>query len=272
MGLFREMLSGISFNSKHTNLKKMNLNTPVLFISGAEDPVGESGKGVERAAASFRRAGARDVTVKLYPGLSPRDSPGGGSPSGLRRLVPVAFQQAAGGLTMVILETERLLLRELTAEDRPALCAILQDAEAMYAYAHAFSDREVDDWLQNQMTRYCRDGFGLWAAVRKSDGTLIGQCGLTWQQWEERQVLEVGYLFRRSAWHQGYAIEAAQACRDYAFSTLKAAEVFSIIRDNNWPSRRVAERNGMTIQGGFIKHYYGLDMPHLVYGVRRRDC
>lgn len=69
VGLFREMLSGIAFNSRQANLKKMNLNTPILFISGAEDPVGDCGKGVERAAASFRRAGARDVTVKLYPTL-----------------------------------------------------------------------------------------------------------------------------------------------------------------------------------------------------------
>ena len=69
VGLFREMLSGIAFISKQANLKKMNLNTPVLFISGAEDPVGDCSKGVERAAASFRRAGVRDVTVKLYPQL-----------------------------------------------------------------------------------------------------------------------------------------------------------------------------------------------------------
>ena len=69
VGLFREMLSGIAFNSRQANLKKMNLNTPVLFISGQQDPVGDCGKGVERAAASFRRAGVRDVTVKLYPQL-----------------------------------------------------------------------------------------------------------------------------------------------------------------------------------------------------------
>lgn len=69
VGLFREMLSGITLNSRQANLKKMNLNTPVLFISGQQDPVGDCGKGVERAAASFRRAGVRDVTVKLYPQL-----------------------------------------------------------------------------------------------------------------------------------------------------------------------------------------------------------
>ena len=173
---------------------------------------------------------------------------------------------------MTVLETERLLLRELTAADRPALCGILQDETVMYAYAHAFSDREVDDWLENQLTRDRRDGFGLWAAVRKDDGALIGQCGLTWQSWEDRRVLEVGYLFRRSAWHQGYATEAARACRDYAFSVLGAAEVFSIIRDNNGPSRRVAERNGMAVRGGLVKHYYGLEMPHVVYSVRREEA
>lgn len=172
---------------------------------------------------------------------------------------------------MGILETERLLLRELTAEDRPALCDILQDPEVMYAYAHAFSDREVTEWLHNQLTRYHRDGFGLWAAVRKTDGAMIGQCGLTWQQWDGRRVLEVGYLFRRSTWHQGYATEAARACRDYAFSVLGGEEVFSIIRDNNLPSRRVAERNGMAVRGSLVKHYHGLDMPHLVYSVRRED-
>ena len=172
---------------------------------------------------------------------------------------------------MVILETKRLVLREMTEEDRPALCDILQDETVMYAYAHAFSDQEVTDWLQNQLRRYRQDGFGLWAAVRKADGAVIGQCGLTWQQWEERRVLEVGYLFRRSAWHQGYATEAARACRDYAFSTLGVEEVFSIIRDNNLPSRRVAERNGMEVRGGLMKHYYGLDMPHLVYSIRRAE-
>ena len=47
----------------------MNHHTPILFISGAMDMVGDCSKGVERAAAAFQRAGMRDVTVKLYPDL-----------------------------------------------------------------------------------------------------------------------------------------------------------------------------------------------------------
>lgn len=69
VGLFREMLWGLRFISKPENLKRMNLNTPILFISGADDPVGDMGKGVERAFQSFERAGMRDLSFKLYPGL-----------------------------------------------------------------------------------------------------------------------------------------------------------------------------------------------------------
>lgn len=69
VGLFREMLDGIRFITAGKNIRKMNHHTPILFISGAEDPVGDRGKGVERAAAAFCKAGMEDVTVKLYPEL-----------------------------------------------------------------------------------------------------------------------------------------------------------------------------------------------------------
>lgn len=68
-GLFREMLGGLTFIAKPENLKKMNLNTPVLFISGAMDPVGDCGRGVRRAYRSFQKAGVREVSIKLYPEL-----------------------------------------------------------------------------------------------------------------------------------------------------------------------------------------------------------
>ncbi len=170
---------------------------------------------------------------------------------------------------MNILETERLTLREMEQEDFAALCAILQDEKAMYAYAHAFSDEEAQAWLDNQRRRYREDGFGLWAVVCRDTGAMIGQCGLTWQDWNGTAVREVGYLFQRTYWHQGYATEAARACRDYAFETVEAEEVFSIIRDINTPSQNVARRNGMTVRGHMVKHYYGMDMPHVIYGIRR---
>ena len=162
----------------------------------------------------------------------------------------------------VILETKRLLLREMNESDFDALCKILCDEETMYAYEGAFSDQEVGEWLDRQFSRYQEYGFGLWAVVLKETGEVIGQCGLTMQPWKNDEVLEIGYLFQRQFWHNGYASEAAAACKKYAFEVLKADEVCSIIRDTNIPSQRVAERNGMTKKDAWTKHYRGVDMPH----------
>ena len=103
----------------------------------------------------------------------------------------------------------------------------------------------------------------------KENGEMIGKCGLTVQPWKEDEVLEIGYLFQRSYWHRGYAVEAAKACKKYAFETLKAKEVCSIIRDTNTASQKVAMRNGMTRKDMWIKHYKGVDMPHYRYVVWR---
>ena len=112
----------------------------------------------------------------------------------------------------MILETERLYLREMNPFDFASLCKILQDKDTMYAYEGAFSDDEY--------------------------------------------------------WHKGYAIEAAKACKKYAFEVLKAEEVCSIIRESNRASQNVAIRNGMTMTDSWIKHYRGVDMLHYRYVVQ----
>ena len=169
----------------------------------------------------------------------------------------------------MILETERLILRELTPADYPALCRILQDEKAMYAYGGAFSGVEAWEWLERQTARYRKWGFGLWAADLKETGEMIGQCGLTMQPWKGREVLEIGYLLQRARWHRGFALEAALACKRYAFETLDAGEVCSIIRDTNTASQKVAVRLGMAVRDSWVKHYRGIDMPHDRYAVLR---
>ncbi len=179
--------------------------------------------------------------------------------------IPVAFFLKE---MPMILETERLYLREMGQDDFSSLCKILQDEDVMYAYEHAFSDGEVQAWLDKQISRYKEYGFGLWAVILKDTNEMIGQCGLTMQDFNGKQVLEVGYLFQKSFWHKGYANEAAIACKEYAFDKLNADEVFSIIRDTNIASQNVARRNGMEIVDKFVKHYYGIDMPHYLFSVK----
>lgn len=167
----------------------------------------------------------------------------------------------------MILETERLYLRELNQGDFEALSHILTDEETMYAYNGAFSPEETQEWLDRQLTRYKKYGFGLWAAVLKEKDEMIGQCGITMQPWKDKEVLEIGYLFRRDCWHKGFAAEAAAACKKYAFTKLNADKIHSIIRDTNIPSQNVAKRNGMRITDSWVKHYRGIDMPHYLFTV-----
>lgn len=172
---------------------------------------------------------------------------------------------------MIIYETKRLYAREMNMQDMPALKKILQDKTVMYAYEHAFSDDETLEWMNRQLNRYKEFGYGLWAVVLKDSDEMIGQCGLSMQDIGEGQVLEIGYLFQKDYWHKGYAIEAATGCKKYAFEILKAAEVFSIIRDTNIASMNVAIRNGMLIRSRFVKHYYNIDMPHYAFSIRNNS-
>lgn len=170
----------------------------------------------------------------------------------------------------MILETDRLYLREMNQDDFLSLCRILQDDETMYAYEGAFSDAEVQEWLDRQISRYQKWNFGLWAVILKETDEMIGQCGLTMQPWKDEEVLEIGYLFERLYWHKGYATEAAKACKKYAFEILNADEVCSIIRNTNNASQQVAIRNGMVVKDSWTKHYRGVDMPHYRYVAYRR--
>lgn len=169
----------------------------------------------------------------------------------------------------IVLETERLVLREMEQGDLDDLAQMLQDPQGMLAYEHDFTPEEVQDWLDRQRDRYARYGYGLWAACRKDSGEMVGQVGLTWQPCEGAEVLEVGYLLKRRFWHQGYAREAAAACRDYAFTVLGAEKVHAVIKADNLPSIRVARALGMERERAFLTHYYSGERLHYLYAVCR---
>lgn len=167
----------------------------------------------------------------------------------------------------MVLETERLLLREMTQDDFNDLREILQDPCVMYAYEHDYTDEDVQVWLDRQITRYEKYGFGLWALVLKETGEMIGQAGLTMQPYNGGEIPEVGYLLKKKYWHSGYAHEAAESTRNYAFNELKMAKVYSIIKWNNEASKKVAESIGMEKEKEFIHECNGIDMPHYLFSV-----
>lgn len=169
----------------------------------------------------------------------------------------------------MILETERLQLRQMNQADYPDLCEILQDEEVMYAYDRKFEDADVQAWLDRQNARYQEYGFGLWAVILKETGEFVGQAGLTMQPCDGEEVLEIGYLFKKAHWHHGYATEAAQGCKRYAFDILHENKVHAIIKSDNMASQRVASNLGMAVIKEFVKPYQIGDMLHYLYAVEK---
>src|SRR5271169_154148 len=111
---------------------------------------------------------------------------------------------------MQILETARLTLRELRPDDADALARILSDPETMRFYPAPYNRAGVDQWIARQIGRYADHGHGLWAMALKSNRELIGDCGLTVQNIDGTNEIEIGYHVRRDLWGQGLATEAAR--------------------------------------------------------------
>jgi ribosomal-protein-alanine N-acetyltransferase len=166
-----------------------------------------------------------------------------------------------------VLETARLRLRRFRDSDVDAIFAIIGDDVAMQYYPKTFKRSDAVQWIERNSRRYREHGHGLFAVTLKDDVDLIGDCGVIKQEIEGETLLEVGYHFRRDQWGHGYATEAARACMGLAFHTFGAGKVISLIRPENVPSRRVAERNGMVLERQII--HSGL--PHLVYAMRREE-
>lgn len=81
----------------------------------------------------------------------------------------------------MMIETERLILREMQMEDYDALYAVLADRDIMCHYPYPFDAARVRGWINRNRERYEKDGFGLWAVCLKESGEMIGDCGLTLQ-------------------------------------------------------------------------------------------
>lgn len=171
----------------------------------------------------------------------------------------------------VVAKSARLIFRKMTSSDIPQLCRMLQDAEVMYAWEHAFTKEEVTDWLKKRKRCYEMFGYDYFLAVEKTTGEVVGQIGLLDEKIDGYHYTGIGYILNKEFWHKGYATEGAKAMLSYAFDILQKNEVIATIRPENTASRKVAENIGMKVQGEFVKRYNGKDMPHLVYILKRKS-
>ena len=142
------------------------------------------------------------------------------------------------------LETERLILREMTEADYDALYAVLGDPVIMEHYPYTFDEKRVRGWIARNMERYRIFGFGLWAVCLKETGEMIGDCGLTMQNIGGVIKPEIGYHIRRDHQRKGYAREAAVAVRDWTFRSTPFDMIYSYMKATNLPSAAAARSWG----------------------------
>jgi RimJ/RimL family protein N-acetyltransferase len=142
-----------------------------------------------------------------------------------------------------ILETPRLLMRGFRQSDIDEYAAICADVEVTkYLSSPPMSREEAWRHMAMILGHWELRGYGMWAVEEKATGHLLGRIGLL--NPEDWPGLELGWILGRQHWHRGFATEGARAALEYAFSTLGAERIISLIRKENLPSTRVAEHIG----------------------------
>lgn len=165
------------------------------------------------------------------------------------------------------METKRLIFRKIEQSDYDNLKKIISDEETMKYYPKPYDDQGVQKWINWCQGCYKKRGFGLFAIILKENNNFIGDCGITLQNINGKEVFEIGYHLNKKYWHNGYASEASQFMRDYYFNNTENNEVYSYMNKENIPSINVAKRNGMI----FIEEYDEDNYPHVVYKITREQ-
>lgn len=169
-----------------------------------------------------------------------------------------------------VLETDRLVLREMQRSDLDALAAIYVDPQVMrfVGSGEAKTRKQTANSISWMRGQYRAHKPCLWATVRKEDNTLIGRCGIIeWDlPWDFE--LEVAFLFGRPWWGFGYATEAAIAIRNHAFARYDIPQLISLVYPQNTASIRVIEKTDMTF---WREHEFEGERTVKVFRIKRHS-
>ena len=167
--------------------------------------------------------------------------------------------------TGAIIETPRLILRHFAEDDLDALAALMVNADFMRFSSGVLTREQTANFLFDRVIAPARDGLpSQFALILREEDQLIGYCGFFRQVVDDVNEVEIGYRLHPDYWNRGLATEAARAVRDYAFAVLRLERVISLIHPDNHASRRVTEKNGMTLENETVFRGF----PTLVFACR----
>lgn len=165
----------------------------------------------------------------------------------------------------IILETPRLLLRELTVADASALYALnLNPKVVQYTGDKSFANVEEARELLKNFRQYIDHGYGRWAVIDKANGEFLGWCGLKYHP--DKKETDIGFRFFETQWGRGFATESAQACLDHGFGKLGLGSIIGRAMRENVASVRVLEKLGLQ----FVTDFDFDGQPGVIYRIEKQ--
>ena len=167
-------------------------------------------------------------------------------------------------------ETSRLKFRQLEQDDFETWLKLFQEKEVAGFLGFGnipTPEGQCEEWFKIQENRYANNLGGMNVLIDKETNKLVGQCGLLVQEVDGIKELEIGYSILSEFRNKGYASEAAQKCRDFAFESDFTESLISIIHVDNIRSEKVALKNGMKK----TKKTIYKEMPVNIFRIHKKD-
>src|SRR5436190_12188979 len=166
------------------------------------------------------------------------------------------------------LETRRLILRPFREEDIDRMAQLFANPDFMRFSLGVFTERKQTVAFVEKVMGWDRSGIpSQFAVVPRGEDMFIGYCGFFYHPEHAIEDIEIGYRLDPDYWNRGLITEAARAVRDHGFRDCKLSRVISLIHPENLPSRRVAEKNAMTVE----KEITFRGFPTLVFAMTREQ-
>ena len=166
------------------------------------------------------------------------------------------------------LQTPRLILRSFREEDADVMAQLFANPDFMRFSLGIFTERKQTIAFIDKVMGWDHAGIpSQFAVVPRGEDAMIGYCGFFYHPEHGIEDIEIGYRLNPDYWNRGLITEAARAVRDHGFRDCNLSRVISLIHPENIPSRRVAEKNGMTVENKVTFRGF----PTLVYATTRQE-
>lgn len=174
----------------------------------------------------------------------------------------------------ILIETDRLLLRQWLPEDERLYIALNLDKEVMEYFPSTICAEESIGHIRKIHAMIDEKGYGLFALERKDNGTFIGFTGLSHPDFDAwfTPCVEIGWRLAKEHWGKGFATEAAKACLRFGFENLSLKEIYSFTAVSNKRSETVMQKAGMEKTGDFAHPGLTKEHPlqkHVLYRISR---